>query len=67
MLAALAVVVITAAQWFGFDLDAGKVTEVLMALGVLISAATAYYQRTTLVKAADGFGDVDVFGQAVRG
>lgn len=62
MLSALVIVVITAARFFNIDLDSGMLTELVSAVSVLVSAIVIWYQRTTLVKAADGFGDVNLAG-----
>lgn len=62
ILSALVIVFITLTRAFGLDLDAGKATEIVSALAVLISAAVVYYQRLTLQKAPHEVGDVTFAG-----
>lgn len=64
IVSAIVIVLITLARAFGFDLDTGMATEIVSALGVLVAAATVWYQRTTLQKAPSGIGDVNFVGQA---
>lgn len=62
IISSIVIVLITLARIFNIDLDAGMLTEVVSALGVLVSVAVVWYQRTTLIKAANGIGDVTNLG-----
>ncbi len=64
IISAITIVAITLFRSFGYDLDSGMLTEIVSAIGVLVSAAVIWYQRTTLVKGVNNIGDVNFAGVA---